>query len=343
MHSDLLQYSTKDLLELTNERAERDLAFEALQAVFKRWRDGIDVPLLIDFLESEVASDRLRGAYFLTEVSPRTVGMRDAVMKLANDDLALCRRAFVAYQISSDWYDDAVAEGLVSAIRDFDLRVRIQAIDWAIAATEERFEDFSRRVIADVSEHPSDTWPGRLRKSATRALEIAGRIRSGESVASIRTAVVEEDGFTFEHLDVFEWRYNRLAERRRKNRASKPRLADLTAFLDKHSDQEIRDAIQSENFSHLLHLPTRLRRSLVEHPDLWTDIWWYVEIRGKAQLADFPCVHLAFATSSKGNQIIHRAHGMFSIKSNEDESEGIVIAYCPWCAKGLNVGVTEPN
>jgi hypothetical protein len=214
MHTDISGYTTADLLQLSRAKDRNDLAYRALWAVFKRWDDGIDLSLLIDLIDSEVVSDRLRTAYYLYEVSPRFDSVKDAVLKLADDVLAGCRRAFVGYLIDSGWYDDTAAEGLVHCINDFDLRVRLKAIDWAIFTTDERFEDLSRRVAADFDVPCRNRWPERFKKRGVAALTIARRVRDGESVADISATTPGEDGFTFEHLSVFERHYRRERARR---------------------------------------------------------------------------------------------------------------------------------
>lgn len=216
MHTDISRYATADLLQLSRRDDCDDLAYQALWTVFKRWEDGIDLPLLIDLIDTEVVSDRLRATYYLFEVSPRFDSVKDAVLKLADDVLAECRRAFVGYLINSGWYDDTAATGLVHCIDDFDLRVRLKAIDWAILATDERFEDVSRRVAADIDVPCRNRWAERLKKRRVAALTIARRVRGGESVADISATMPGEDSFTFEHLRAFEGHYRGVRTRRLK-------------------------------------------------------------------------------------------------------------------------------
>jgi len=123
----------------------------------------------------------------------------------------------------------------------------------------------------------------------------------------------------------------------------KLQLDELREFLDQHSDDEIRNAIVAEDFSGLVHLPAGVREALAGNPDdIWTDIWWYVDIRNETRLDDFPCVHIAYAASAKAGFLIGQSHGVFAIGSNEKRTEGIVIAFCPWCAKPLNVNARNP-
>lgn len=118
-------------------------------------------------------------------------------------------------------------------------------------------------------------------------------------------------------------------------------LRDLFKLLDRHSDEEIKDAIVSENFSVLLKLPTEIRRLIASHPNIWIDIWWYISIRKNLHVDDFPCVHIAYATSAEANRSIVEEHGVFSILTGNKRSEGLVIAFCPWCAISLNTDASR--
>ncbi|WP_162843872.1 hypothetical protein [Allorhizobium taibaishanense] len=218
MQNDLSSYSTKDLLQLAASKTDRDLGYKALWTVFKRWENGIDLSVLIDFIATEDVNDRLRVTYFLYEVSPRSEMVKNAVLKLADDVMPQCRRAFVGYLIDSGWYDEAAAQGLVKGIEDFDIRVRLKVIDWAIEATDEQFHDFSHRVSADAAGLSADTWKGRLKKRAIRALHIASEVRCGISVEQLRATIPEEDSLTFDHLGVFETYHCRQRERRQTRR-----------------------------------------------------------------------------------------------------------------------------
>jgi hypothetical protein len=123
----------------------------------------------------------------------------------------------------------------------------------------------------------------------------------------------------------------------------KLQLDELRKFLDRHSDNDIKNAIVAEEFSSLVHLPAGVREAIESNPDdIWTDIWWYIDIRNETKLDDFPCVHVAYAASAKANFLIGRSHGVFAINSNEMRNEGIVIAFCPWCAKPLSVNARNP-
>jgi hypothetical protein len=118
-------------------------------------------------------------------------------------------------------------------------------------------------------------------------------------------------------------------------------LQELRPLLDRHSDDEIKTAIIAEDFSQLFHLPADARQRIAGCPDLWTDIWWYVEIRSKQDLDDFPCVHIAYAMSPNAKGVISRSHGVFAININEERTQGLVFSHCPWCAKPLNVSATR--
>ncbi|MCV3766625.1 hypothetical protein [Rhizobium sp. TRM95796] len=110
--------------------------------------------------------------------------------------------------------------------------------------------------------------------------------------------------------------------------------------LDQHSDADIKQAIATEDFSGLIHLPPDLRRSIADNPDLQTDIWWYVEIRHELDIEDFPCIHIAYAISSKAKSVIGRSHGVFTLSLDQTRTNGLVIGFCPWCATPLNVSAS---
>ncbi|WP_132665607.1 hypothetical protein [Rhizobium sp. PP-CC-3G-465] len=118
-------------------------------------------------------------------------------------------------------------------------------------------------------------------------------------------------------------------------------LRDLFKLLDRHSDEEIKDAIVSENFSSRLNLPTKIGRLIAIYPNIWTDIGWYISIRKSLHVDNFPCVHIAYATSAKANRSIVEEHGVFSILTGNKRSEKLVIAFCPWCAIGLNTDASQ--
>lgn len=224
MKNDFSRYTSRELLQLTTNENDRELAYDALQALFKRWERGIDVSHLIEFIETDDVQKRLRGTYFLFEVSPRIDSVKDNVLKLADDPLAECRRAFVGYLLESGWYDDIAAVGLVNGIEDFDIRVRLRVIEWAITTSDERFADFSARVTAAAT---TDAAPRRrlvvlLKQRGHRALEIATRLRGGESVAEVRAGTQDEDGFTFDHLGVLEKHYPRRRQRSRERQERHP-------------------------------------------------------------------------------------------------------------------------
>lgn len=116
-------------------------------------------------------------------------------------------------------------------------------------------------------------------------------------------------------------------------------LREIRPFLDKHTDKEIKEAISGENFCDLLSLPVEVRNWLSNHRDIWTDIWWYVEIRSEIDLEDYPCVHLGYAASSKANHVVDQHLGIFAIRTGGERQNSIVIEFCPWCARRLKVGI----
>ena len=58
-------------------------------------------------------------------------------------------------------------------------------------------------------------------------------------------------------------------------------------------------------------------------PDCPNDILWFLEIPNECDVASFPCLHLAYACSSKANHIVTRHHGLYAVTTGP--GTGIVI------------------
>lgn len=211
MSFDFSAYATGDLLRMINDGEDRgeDFAYNALWGtVFKRWREGIDLEPLIQLLQSEKSSERERGASYLDEATPPADRMADVVIKLADDPVGNCRWRFVAYVTNSGLYSDAIADRLAACLLDRDLHVRAQTIFWAVVTNDEKFAHFSEAVLSGAGtkpykfRNPENTafWRESERRRAARGIEIARRLRAGESVASIRGSMPEEDSFSFDEL-----------------------------------------------------------------------------------------------------------------------------------------------
>jgi hypothetical protein len=211
MPSDFTAYSTNDLLRMIHDGEDygKDFAYDALwRTVFRRWRKGIDLDPLIELLESEKSSERQRGAWYLDESNPPVDRMADVVVKLADDPVGNCRWRFVAYVTNSRLYSDAIADRLAACLLDRDLYVRARTIFWAIVANDKKFAHFSEAVLSGAGTNPYEFsnrestafWRESERKRAARGIEIAQRLRAGESVTSIRQSMPEEDSFSFDQL-----------------------------------------------------------------------------------------------------------------------------------------------
>ncbi|WP_126909102.1 hypothetical protein [Rhizobium chutanense] len=224
MSSDFSAYATSDLLRMRNDGEDRgeDFAYNALWAVFKRWRKGIDLEPLIELLLSEKSSERECGAWYLDEADPPADRMADVVIKLADDPVSNCRWRFVAYVANSGLYSDAIADRLAACLLDLDLYVRAETIFWAVVGNDKTFAHFSEAVLAGAGTKPYEFrnpettafWRESERKRAARGIEIARRLRAGESVASIRESMPEEDNFSFDNLVRRDHAIKRALERR---------------------------------------------------------------------------------------------------------------------------------
>lgn len=211
MPSDLATHATKDLLRMIHdgEGLERSVAYDALWGtVFGRWRQGIDLDLLVELLQSEKSSERQRGAFYLEESNPPADRIADVAIKLADDPIGECRWRFVAYVTTSGLYSDAIAGRLAACLLDTDLYVRARTIFWAAFTDDKKLAHFAGVVLSGASvktsrfRNPETTvfWRDSEQKRASRGIEIAQRLRAGEPIASIRESVPEEDSFILDQL-----------------------------------------------------------------------------------------------------------------------------------------------
>lgn len=222
MSADLSKYSTQELIELARNVAENDPEenHKATEQAIKRWREGIDLDVLVKLMESEKSNDRILGAYYLNEVSMDFLVLKTAATVLSSDTLSACRRAFVVYMSTSGYYDEEVAKPLAKCLVDLDLYVRVATIKWAIRSPQQVFQDFSRRVESGLGGLESefsnplsnDFWNRSSQNRAFRGLEIVRRFRSGEEVGLVRRAVVGEDSFTFDSIEFSNTTRERYAE-----------------------------------------------------------------------------------------------------------------------------------
>lgn len=196
------------------ESTGEDLDNPLQQRLFDRWRDGRHLDLLAKFLESDLTHERHSGAYYLGEAVPRGETIREPVIRLADDALPYCRKAFVTYMLNTGLYDEAIAAGLTRCIMDSDFYVRLETINWAVYTTDARFDDFSLLLESGAARPESKTWGDAFMTRATRALTIARRLRADESVDEIRQCMPEEDSMTFDYFQSFERRLKRYSERR---------------------------------------------------------------------------------------------------------------------------------
>lgn len=225
MKGELSAYSAETLLAMVREEeaSKRSFSYEAGQALLKRWRHGIDLEVLIELLQSKMTSDRIVGAYLVREIGGPVDGLRDAVLELADDALHDCRWSFVCFMLNARFYDEEIAIALAKCLRDFNLVVRVQAIEWAVFTADDRFKDFCRRVESGKGARsiafsdPANTkfWTESDRKRATTGLGIAHRLRNEETVEAIRATTPEEDGFVFDSLQFSHKIMNRWIARRK--------------------------------------------------------------------------------------------------------------------------------
>jgi hypothetical protein len=217
MHTELSEYTTEALLAMINDDVDRgtDFNYEAHECLFKRWRAGRDLAPLIALIRSEKSSKRMRGAYYIGEADPRSDHFAAAALVMAKDPLAYCRMKFVGYMSNTGLYSDEIGVALARTMIDDTLTVRIATIRWAAYTTDARFEEICSLVRAGTGSASVEPWRTSDIKRGLRALEIVRRLRSGDSVAALRTEIYEEDSATFDYLERFERRLRDYAKRRR--------------------------------------------------------------------------------------------------------------------------------
>ncbi|QKD06350.1 hypothetical protein EB235_16355 [Mesorhizobium loti R88b] len=201
---------------------DAELNYRLGEELIERWRRGSDLEFLVDLLRSEKSGERLLGAYYLGEVGGID-GLKGPAIELADDVLSSCRRAFVDYVRSSGCYDGTIADGLAKCLLDIDLYVRVTTMKWAIATSDEIFEQFSLLVESgDGGRKPrfpnplsNDFWNRSTLKRATRGLDIIRRLRAGQKIKEIREDFLEEDSFVLDNFLFWETRRERDLEWRK--------------------------------------------------------------------------------------------------------------------------------
>ena len=112
-------------------------------------------------------------------------------------------------------YGETIGVGLAKCLLDVNPYVRLETINWAVYTTDDRFDDFSRRVTGDVLSEGLRFSEDPELKRGSGGLCVVRRLREGESIETIRQSTPGEDGFTFDYLQLFEKRLKRYVERRK--------------------------------------------------------------------------------------------------------------------------------
>lgn len=212
MKNDPSEFSAAELvsrIQSAGEEDDRDFRYRAGRYLIGRWRQRLDLETLIGLLQSEKSSDRLLGAYYLCELAEPVEGLKGPVLRLSDDSISYCRRAFVEFMASAGYYDETIGIALAKCLRDLDLYVRVSVLKWGTRISAERFEHFSRLVEAGAGRRPfrffnplcDDYWNESELRRGIRGLNIIRRIRAGEEVPQIRGEFPEEDNFVFDSID----------------------------------------------------------------------------------------------------------------------------------------------
>lgn len=211
MKNDLSEFSAAELLSRIQSDAEEDdrhFTYTAGRHLIDRWRLGVDLGPLVNLLQSEKSGDRLLGAYYLCELAEPVEGLKSPVLRLADDSISYCRRAFVEFMANARYYDESIGIALAGCLLDLDLYVRVSVLRWGIGTSAEQLELFSGLVEAGAGGREprfpnplsNDYWNESELRRGIRGLNIIRRIRAGEEVPQIRGELPEEDNFVFDSL-----------------------------------------------------------------------------------------------------------------------------------------------
>lgn len=233
MKNDPSEFSAAELvsrIQSAGEEGDRDFRYRAGRYLIGRWRQGLDLEPLINLLHSEKSGDRLLGAYYLCELAEPVEGLKRPALRLADDSISHCRRAFVEFTASAGYYDATIGIALAGCLLDLDLYVRVSVLRWGIGASTEQFELFSRLVEAGIGRRApkfpnplsNEYWNESQLRRGIRGLNIVRRIRGGEEVPQFRGEFPEEDNFVFDSINFLRT----IRERELAWRDTKKRLTD---------------------------------------------------------------------------------------------------------------------
>jgi hypothetical protein len=114
-------------------------------------------------------------------------------------------------------------------------------------------------------------------------------------------------------------------------------LQSLIPELFKDADFDVCSrASARDDFSEFTAIPLDIRQHLEACSCCSNDLLWFLEIRFECDVKSFPCIHMAYACSTRANQVISKHADNYILATNEALGVGIVIGFCPWCAKGLS-------
>lgn len=84
------------------------------------------------------------------------------------------------------------------------------------------------------------------------------------------------------------------------------------------------------------------RSAFTEHlaqcADCETSIFQFFEVRHLTDYRAQPCFHVAYWSATVPGRCLDRTHGIYSILTDPQQGDGVVIAFCPWCGINLPSG-----
>ena len=79
---------------------------------------------------------------------------------------------------------------------------------------------------------------------------------------------------------------------------------------------------------------------LIGCSDCQDSLFQFLEVRHFLEYESHPCFHVAYYSTSTPERCLELHLGLYSIITDREKREGIVIGFCPWCGAKLPTGIT---
>jgi hypothetical protein len=73
--------------------------------------------------------------------------------------------------------------------------------------------------------------------------------------------------------------------------------------------------------------------------DCQTSLFQFLDVRDFLEYGSHPCFHVAFYSADIPERCLDANRGLYSIVTDREKRQGVVIGFCPWCGLELPTGV----